>query len=531
MSENKNFFYKILQTLKRYKYFLIIIFLVATGYFTYINFFSSNSSNTETYTVIRKDLQETVSFTGRVQPAASAELSFEKAGVVKNIYVKVGEVVKQGDPIAKLNNENDLAKVSEAAANLSAQRYLLQDQTTGDRAETVDNKKTGVEKATNDFLQAYKNAGDTLKNLSISGNTFVRDNLSSSFTGNLQNGYTINITSCDSIAENKLNQLRSEAEIALSKIENLSSQYPNFSNDQTKQENILLEVKTIHFVKITEYLDSLKNLFSLSCLGSNSSLEASRTTISTARTNWTTLGNELSQKINLTQSASSTLAQANNDLTISKTGVKNEKISQQSANVKSAQARLEQAQAEANKNILRAPFNGVITNIDLKLGELVTPGVGNKNISIISTSNFEIESKVSEVDVAKLSTSSKGLVYFDSFGSDKKFEVVVSNISPAGIISDGVPTFKTIFTFLESNENIRSGMTANIEVTTKNLTQVLSVPSKYILNEAGIKKIKVKNANNNSISLTEVTTGAIGKNGEVEIVSGISEGDVIIYKK
>lgn len=531
MSENKNFFQKIFQIANQYKYFLLVVLLAVTGYFIYGNFFSNNSSNTEMYTVTRKDLQETVSLTGRVQPAASAELSFEKSGVVKNIYVKVGEVVKQGDPIAKLNNENDLAKVNEASANLAAQKFLLQDQTTGDRAETVDNKKTGVEKAEFDLSQSYKNAGDTLKSLSISGNTYVRDNLSSSFTGNLQNGYTINIISCDSIAENKLNQLRSEAEIALSKIENLSSQYPNFSNDQTKQENILLEVKTTHFVKITEYLDSLKTLFSLSCLTSNSSLETNRTTISTARTNWSALGNELSVKINLTKSANTALSQAKNDLIISKTGVKNEKISQQEANVKSAQARLEQAVAEANKSILRAPFDGIITNIDLKLGELVTPSVGNKNISIISTSNFEIESKVSEVDVAKLATSSRGLVYFDSFGQDKKFEVVVSNISPAGIISDGVPTFKTIFTFLENNQNIRSGMTANIEVITKNLSGVLTAPSKYILNQAGVKKIKIKSLNNNSTSLREVVTGAIGKNGEIEIVSGISEGEVLVYTK
>lgn len=47
--------------------------------------------------------------------------------------------------------------------------------------------------------------------------------------------------------------------------------------------------------------------------------------------------------------------------------VKKLKVNQQYANVKSAAARLAQAQAEANKNILRAPFDGVITNIYIKL--------------------------------------------------------------------------------------------------------------------------------------------------------------------
>lgn len=530
MSENKNIFQKLWQIIFDYKYLLVFSLVVGFGYIGYANYFSNESSTTEEFTVKRTTLKETVSLTGRVQPASSAELSFEKSGVVKNIYVTVGETVKQGDPIAKLNNENDLARVSEAAANLSAQKFLLQDQSNGDRNETIDNKKVSLEKAAVDLNQAYKNAGDSLKNLSISGNTYVRDNFSASFTGNLQNGYKINITSCDTIAENNLNLLRAQAELALVEIEKVSTEYPNYTNDPNKQNEILLQAKNSHAKKITEYLDALKNLFSLSCIVTNSTLETNRATIATARTGWSTLLSDLSIKMNSIKTADTTLSQAKNDLSISQTGDNVEKINQQDANVKAAAARLAQAEAEANKNVLRAPFDGVITNIDIKLGELVSPGVGAKSISIISTNNFEVESKVSEIDVAKLSSNSKGSVYFDSFGSDKKFEVVVSNISPAGIISDGVPTYKTIFTFVEKDESVRSGMTANIEVTTKELVDVLAVPSQYIISEDGVKKVKVKSPNN-SVKTKEVTTGVISGNGQVEIVSGLTDGDVVVYTK
>jgi len=159
---------------------------------------------------------------------------------------------------------------------------------------------------------------------------------------------------------------------------------------------------------------------------------------------------------------------------------------------------------------------------------LVTPGASNKSIAIISTNNFEIESKVSEIDVSKLATSSKGEVHFDSFGLDKKFEIIVSNISPAGIISDGVPTFKTIFTFLQNNENIRSGMTANIEIITRDLSSVVAIPAKYIVNQSGVKKVKVKNSNN-AIVTKEIVTGIVGRGGQVEIVSGLEEGEVVVY--
>lgn len=39
-------------------------------------------------------------------------------------------------------------------------------------------------------------------------------------------------------------------------------------------------------------------------------------------------------------------------------------------------------------------------------------------------------------------------------------------------------------------------MTANIEVTTKELADVLSVPSQFIINENGVKQVKVKSPNN-----------------------------------
>jgi HlyD family secretion protein len=324
--------------------------------------------------------------------------------------------------------------------------------------------------------------------------------------------------------------LRGQAEFALAELEKISAEYSNDSNNTSRQTEILSLAKNTHVKKIADYLDALKNLFSLSCLVTNSTLEANRTTIATSRTGWSTLLSDLSLKMNLIKSAETTLSQARNDLSISQTGESDEKINQQDANVKSAAARLAQAQAEANKNILRAPFDGVITNIDIKLGELVSPGVTAKSISIISTNNFEIESKVSEVDVAKLSVSSVGSVHFDSFGLDKKFEVVVSNISPAGIISDGVPTYKTIFTFVEKDESVRSGMTANIEVTTKELVDVLSVPSQFIINENGTKKIKVRGVSN-TIQTKEVTTGVISGNGHVEIVSGLDEGEVVVYTK
>jgi RND family efflux transporter MFP subunit len=503
--------------------------LVVAAFGGYYYFSNGNVEVADEYVVQRKTFEEAVQLTGRVQPSQEANLSFEKSGTVKAVYVKVGEVVKEGDVLAALSNSDVNAKVLEARASYNSQLALLQDLSSPSRYETVDNKRAALEKADTDLNQAYKNAGDSIRNLAILGNTYVRDNLANSFSGNLQNGYTININSCDTIAENAVNLKRSLAEKSLINIEKLQTEYAMNEGNKTVQKEILTKIKNIYSPDITDYLTSLKNIYSLQCLTINTSLDTTRSTIATARSGWSTASSDLSAKINLLDTAKTSLVQAENDLKIASTGEKNEKIKQQEANTSAAYARLLQAQAEADKHIVRAPFAGVVTNIDMKVGELIT--AGSKSISLISENNFEIESKVSEVDVAKLQAGAKAQVTFDAYGESEKFQAIVSNISPAGIISEGVPTYKTIFTFVDKSELIRSGMTANIKVVTKVDENAIAVPAKYIYTKNGDKFVKVKKAGTTKLVDQNVKTNGVGVDGNVEILEGLSEHETIIFTK
>lgn len=77
MSENKNIFQKLWEIILEYKYLLGLLILISLGYAGYVNYFSNTNSTTEEFTVKRTTLKETVSLTGRVQPASSAELSLK----------------------------------------------------------------------------------------------------------------------------------------------------------------------------------------------------------------------------------------------------------------------------------------------------------------------------------------------------------------------------------------------------------------------------------------------------------------------
>lgn len=488
-----------------------------------------DKKNLEIYTVESSNLQEVVALTGTVKPTEEAELSFEKSGIVKTIEVKVGDKVEIGQKLATLSSADDEAKVSEAQANLSAARALLSDLQTGARSETVDIKKSNLEKSESDIEQAYKNAGDSIRNLSISGNAYIRDSFANYFDGGVQYGYrVVNINSCDALAEGRLATLRGDAEKSLIHIEQISEKFSFLSIDD--KDKSLNEVKNVLAPTISEYFSALKDVFSLNCISTNAAYDTVRTLVSTSRNSWSTLSTDLSTKLNIIKTSVVAKTQAQSDLSISETGEKLDKVRQQQAQVKAAEARLQTAKVNKDKNILLAPFVGIITNIDLKKGELVN--LGTSGISLISDANFQIESRVSEVDVAKLKNGAKAEVHFDAYGGDQKFEALVSNISQAGIISEGVPTYKTIFDFINKDERIRSGMTANILVVTNTKENVVSVPAKFILNNGGQKYVNVANVDDSSdFQQKNIKTGSYGMNGEVEIVEGLSDSEVIVIEK
>ena len=122
-------------------------------------------------------------------------------------------------------------------------------------------------------------------------------------------------------------------------------------------------------------------------------------------------------------------------------------------------------------------------------------------------------------------------ITFDAYGQDEKFEASITNISPAGVITDGVPTYKTIFSFAEKSDKVRSGMTANIDVVTKVYENVISIPARAVKNVKGEKKVKVlTNKAKNTVEEKVVKTGARGVNGEIEIKEGVNVNDIIVIE-
>lgn len=248
---------------------------------------------------------------------------------------------------------------------------------------------------------------------------------------------------------------------------------------------------------------------------SQATLDGYKADISSARTN-------INTAISNITTAKANLASAEGVLSLKQKGSTPEAIQTQEAKVAQFEASVESAQAQLAKMTLRSPIYGTVTVEDAKMGEIVTPG--KSVISIISDNDLEMEANVSEVSIGKVTEGNPVVITFDAFPGET-FNGTVSKIEPAETIIDGVVNYKVTVAFAEQYSQVKSGLTSRLEIMTAVKKDVLAVPQ-YALIKKDSGTFVSKQTGKVFIE-TPVTIGITGQDGSVEILSGLSEGDII----
>jgi len=108
---------------------------------------------------------------------------------------------------------------------------------------------------------------------------------------------------------------------------------------------------------------------------------------------------------------------------------------------------------------------------------------------------------------------------------DTIFAASVVSIDPSQTQKDGVATYKTTLQFTSDDKNLKDGMSANVVIITNKKENVISIPQGLLKIKDGKKIVTVKNGEN--IIEKEVQIGDISSSGQVEIISGLNEGDIL----
>jgi multidrug efflux pump subunit AcrA (membrane-fusion protein) len=207
---------------------------------------------------------------------------------------------------------------------------------------------------------------------------------------------------------------------------------------------------------------------------------------------------------------------------------RSEDISLYRAQVKQAEASFDLILKQIDDSIIKASIDGTITDIEYEVGEQVNSS--KSAVKMLGENNFEIEVDISEADIAKISVNNPVEITLDAFGDDVHFFGKVYFIEPAETVIQEVIYYKLKIVFNENEfdlTNIKSGMTANVIITTNEKKNVLLVPGRSIIEKNGSGKF-IRILKDNILEEVSVKIGIKGDEGQTEVLNGIKAGDEVI---
>lgn len=170
-----------------------------------------------------------------------------------------------------------------------------------------------------------------------------------------------------------------------------------------------------------------------------------------------------------------------------------------------------------------SPMDGTVLEISVSEEEVVDRSA--TLLTIANLDNMEVVISVDELDIDKVQVGQAATITSDTY-TDEKFTGTVTNISMIGTNSSGVTTYD-VTVKLDDRKSLMSAMNVDVEIISDSRENVLTVPIDAVHRLEGKYMVTVKDSSGNKTE-TAVELG-LATEDEVEITSGLNEGDIIVY--
>ena len=195
-----------------------------------------------------------------------------------------------------------------------------------------------------------------------------------------------------------------------------------------------------------------------------------------------------------------------------------------------ANAKLNDAISEESFYLVKSPFSGTITSKYAEIGSYVAPianmssNTSAKNFIYELSDGIELVAKVPESDIGRIKIGQEASVRIESYPS-KKYQAKIIKIAPRAIKDNNVTSFEVTLRFKEISDNIKIGMTADLEFKVENGIEKILVPTVSIVTEGGKKGI-LKLDKDNFPKFEEVEFG-ITSGSKTSVINGLKPGEKI----
>jgi HlyD family secretion protein len=496
-------------------------------------YYVSSSSATATTYVIRplstNTIRSVVSGTGQVQSSQQITITPKVSGDVLSVQVKNGDTVHGGDLLVSLDAKTAGFSLENAKISLAKLE--------SSNPVSLGSAQNGYENAGDSLTQAYSNSFNTVVN-TYSDMGSITTSLNDIFYTKDTSPYFYDPTTLGQTYGSFAYQYKLDAgrklDTATLEYSNFRSVYTTLSPNSTS--TLLLALNQEYNVA-QDLLDTVKSTSVAINYIYNLTSKTSRTNamngdVSNLSTWITTMNKDTAAILSAIQSIQNngrSLTQAGANLTSVISGTT-------PLDIQSAQLSLAQAQYTYDQYFIRAPFDGIVGNVSLHIGDSVGQST---TIATLVTKNYISKISLNEVDAAKVSVGQAVKVSFNAL-PDLSLDGVVSDVDSVGTVSQGVVSYTVVISFNTDDTRVKAGMSINADIITSEKDSVLAVPNGAIKTVGNHSFVQIPavgvpvSVNGRVSSVSKITSVPVeiglSDDTNTEIVSGLNQGDQVVIR-
>lgn len=336
---------------------------------------------------------------GRIEPIRAANLSFLARGVVEEINVRIGDSVKEGDVLARLAN------AAQAEAGLAAAKLELLD---AQQALDALNRNGNANLAAS--WMAYM---DAQKVRAEAERAWER----------------LNLDSIEDRIEDAETDIKDRAE-ELKDAQDEFEKYKNLSEDNSRRKTAEDDLEKAQ----EDYSEAVRKL---------EEIERERDTVRAAL-----------------DAALAAEAEAKYQYELSSDGANKDQLALAEARLENAKAQVAAAEANLSNYILIAPFDGIVMDVAIEVGEQV--GAESRAVSIADTSSWIVETTdITELEVVDIEVGQNVTFTADAL-PDITMKGFVSEISQSSFIQGGDVIYAVRIEAQDVEPRVKWGMTVEV---------------------------------------------------------------------
>ncbi len=456
------------------------------------------------------NIAQKILMTGTINARAEVDIYTKQAGEIEKILVDIGDHVKAGQVMAKIDSssfeiqskqaEADLASAKAAYDKNSSIAFVNSETNFKQAKSNLDRVSSALKQAELDLQLQMKQADAQIKKANADLRV-AQAKLDAAVSGAREQELGQAKVRMDNAKRNldRLASLAKDGMVSQDQVDSAQLQYDIYESQYSLlKEGVRPEDKEILEAQVESAktaLDSAQDNKMLIDI-KQASLESAKAQLDTAIASF--------EQASVTKDASTW----------------EKDIAQANAAVKKAEASLDLAKQRLNEATIKAPISGTIAQRYMDKGDYAS--LNKPFVKIVDMDVVKVVAKVSERDISSIKIGQKAIIKPDAYAG-QKFIGIVKKLSP--IIDRDSQTCDIEIEAQNPNQRLKPGMFARIELTVSESKVAPVVPIEAIQKIGDETYVFV--ADDDKASKRIVSTG-ISDGISTEIISGINAGDKII---